>query len=152
MVKSLKNADYCFFLLEFVNGKNLDDYLNEERNFRNKHLETKFYGATLLIMIEYLHKKSIAHRDIKPSNLMIDQNGYLKLIDFGTAKMISDFTHTIIGTPHYMPPEILSGKGYSLSCDFWSIGICIYELFYETLPFGNEAKDILDVYKDILHQ
>lgn len=152
MVKSLKNSQYCFFLLEFVNGKNLDDYINEERNYRNRHFETKFYVASMLLMIEYLHKKSIAHRDIKPSNLMIDHNGYLKLIDFGTSKIISDFTHTIIGTPHYMPPEVLAGKGYSLSCDFWSIGICMYELFYESLPFGAEAKDILDVYKEILHQ
>lgn len=150
-VKSMKNESYCFFLLEFINGKNLDNYLTERKYLRNS-FETKFYIASLLMIIDYLHKKNIAHRDLKPSNIMIDKNGYLKLIDFGTAKLITDFTHTIIGTPHYIAPEILIGKGYSLTTDHWSIGICMYEIFYGSYPFGNSATDIMEVYKDILHK
>lgn len=150
-VKSLKNETYCFFLLEFINGKNLDDYLTERKYLRN-NFETKFYIASLLIIIDYLHKKNIAHRDLKPSNIMIDKIGYIKLIDFGTSKIINDFTQTIIGTPHYIAPEILIGKGYSLTSDYWSIGICMYEIFYGSYPFGNNATDILEVYKDILHK
>lgn len=151
MVKSLKNENYCFFLLEFVNGKNMDDYLNERKTRRNIY-ETKFYVASMMVMLEYLHRKSIAHRDIKPSNIMIDVNGYLKLIDFGTAKKITDFTYTIIGTPHYIPPEVLLGKGYSISCDYWSVGICMFEIFYGCYPFGGHASDILEVYKEVLHR
>ena len=150
-MKSLKNETYCFFLLEFINGKNLDDYLTERKYLRN-NFETKFYIASLLIIIDYLHKKNIAHRDLKPSNIMIDKIGYIKLIDFGTSKIINDFTQTIIGTPHYIAPEILIGKGYSLTSDYWSIGICMYEIFYGSYPFGNNATDILEVYKDILHK
>lgn len=150
-VKSLKNESYCFFLLEFINGKNLDDYLTERKYLRNTQ-ETKFFIASLLIVIDYLHKKSVAHRDLKPSNIMIDKMGYLKIIDFGTAKIINDFTQTIIGTPHYIAPEILIGKGYSLTSDYWSMGICMYEIFYGSYPFGNSATDILEVYKDILHK
>jgi cGMP-dependent protein kinase len=108
--------------------------------------------ASMIIMIEYLHKRLIAHRDIKPSNIMVDSNGYLKLIDFGTAKKINDFTHTIIGTPHYIPPEVLAGKGYSLSCDYWSIGICMFEIFYGCYPFGGHARDIYEIYNDIVHK
>ena len=101
-------------------------------------------------MLDYLQKKYIAHRDIKPSNIMIDDNGYLKMIDFGTAKVLKDYTSTIIGTPHYIAPEILQGKGYSLSCDFWSLGICMFEIFYGMYPFGNSANEVIDIYKDIL--
>ncbi len=150
-VKSLKNDSYCFFLLEFINGKNLDDYLTDRKYLRNR-FETKFYIGSLLYIIDYLHKKVIAHRDLKPSNIMVDTNGYIKLIDFGTAKIITDFTQTIIGTPHYIAPEVLIGKGYSLTSDYWSIGICMYEIYYGSYPFGNSATDILEVYKDILHK
>ncbi len=150
-VKSLKNENFCFFLLEFINGDNLDNYLRVKGNIRDV-FETKFYIATLLYTIDYLHKKLISHRDLKPCNIMIDSNGYLKIIDFGTSKIVNDFTHTIIGTPHYIAPEILIGKGYSLTTDYWSIGICMYEIFYGIYPFGNTANDIMDVYKEIVHK
>jgi cGMP-dependent protein kinase len=83
---------------------------------------------------------------------MIDHMGYVKVIDFGTSKEITDFTHTIIGTPHYIAPEVLYGRGYSLSSDVWSLGICMYEIFYGCCPFGYNAFDILEVYKEILHK
>ena len=83
---------------------------------------------------------------------MIDSNGYLKMIDFGTSKILRDYTSTLIGTPHYIPPEILLGKGYSLSCDFWSVGICIYEIFYGCYPFGNKINEIIEIYKEILNK
>ena len=149
MVKSLRNNNYCFILMEFVNQKNLDEYLTKKRTKRNIY-ETQFYIGSILLMLEYLQKKYIAHRDIKPSNIMIDANGYLKMIDFGTAKVLKDYTSTIIGTPHYIAPEILQGKGYSLSCDFWSLGICMYEIFYGIYPFGNSANEVIDIYKEVL--
>ena len=149
MVKSMHNKKYCFILMEFVNQMNLDKHLSKKRTKRNKS-EIQFYIGSILLMLDYLQKKYIAHRDIKPSNIMIDDNGYLKMIDFGTAKVLKDYTSTIIGTPHYIAPEILQGKGYSLSCDFWSLGICMYEIFYGMYPFGNSANEIIDIYKEIL--
>ena len=151
MVKSLKNQHFCFLLIEFINGINLDQYLSK-RHHRQNIYETQFYIGCILLMLEYLQKKYIAHRDIKPSNIMIDSNGYLKMIDFGTSKVLtfSDYTSTIIGTPHYVAPEILQGRGYSLSCDFWSLGICMYEIFYGKYPFGNYAIEVIEIYKEIL--
>ena len=149
MVKSLRNQNYCFILMEFVNELNLDDHLSKKRT-RNNIYETQFYIGSMLLMLDYLQKKHIAHRDIKPSNIMIDPNGYLKMIDFGIAKVLKDYTSTIIGTPHYIAPEILQGKGYSLSCDFWSLGICMFEIFYGIYPFGNYANEVIDIYKDVL--
>lgn len=78
--------------------------------------------------MEYLHRRNIVYRDLKPENIMIDKDGYMVLIDMGTAKILGDGssnmsrTFTILGTPHYMAPEILQGKGYSLHVDLWSIG------------------------------
>ena len=150
MVKSLRNKKHCFILMEFVNQMNLDKFLSKKNRKNRDENETKFYIGSILLMLDYLQKKYIAHRDIKPSNIMIDDNGYLKMIDFGTAKVLKDYTSTIIGTPHYIAPEILQGKGYSLSCDFWSLGICMYEIFYGSYPFGNTANDVIDIYKEVL--
>ena len=149
LVKSMKNQNFCFLLIEFINGTNLDQYLSNRDHKQNLY-ETQFYVGSILLMLDYLQKKFIAHRDIKPSNIMIDYNGYLKMIDFGTAKILTDYTSTIIGTPHYIAPEILQGRGYSLSCDFWSLGICMYEIFYGKYPFGNYANEVIEIYKDIL--
>ena len=151
MVKSMKNDLFCFLLIEYVEGKSLDDYLSSRMQKKNI-FETQFYIGSMLLMLEYLQKKFIAHRDIKPANIMIDTNGYLKMIDFGTAKVLIDYTSTVIGTPHYIAPEILQGKGYSLSCDFWSVGICMYEIFYGIYPFGNSANEVIEIYKEILYK
>ena len=152
MVKTFKNNYFCFFLMEYVNGKNLDEHLARPNAKKFNLEETRFYIGNILIMLEYLQKKLIAHRDIKPSNIMIDSNGYLKMIDFGTAKVLHDYTNTVIGTPHYISPEILSNSGYSLSCDFWSVGICMFEMFYGVYPFGQHANEVLQIYKEVLRK
>ena len=151
MVKSMHNEHFCFFLMEYVNGKSLAEYLSM-RAMKYNIFETQFYIGSLVLILEYLQSKHIAHRDIKPNNIMIDSNGYLKMIDFGTAKILTDYTSTVIGTPHYIAPEILRGKGYSTSCDFWSVGICMYEIFYGVYPFGQFASEVIEIYKDILYK
>lgn len=83
---------------------------------------------------------------------MIDNDGYLKLIDMGTAKILNmnygvSRTFTIIGTPHYMAPEIVNGKGYSFFIDLWSIGVCLYEFMCGYVPFGDDAEDPYQIYQ-----
>jgi cGMP-dependent protein kinase len=90
------------------------------------------------------------HRDLKPENVMIDEMGYPKLIDFGTAKVVEGRTFTIVGTPHYMAPEVISGKGYRLAADIWSIGIMLYEFMCGGVPFGDELEDSFKVYESVL--
>ena len=68
---------------------------------------------------------------------MVDKEGYAKLIDFGTAKVIKGRTYTIVGTPHYMSSELVSGKGYTIASDLWSLGIMLYEFITCMLPFGE---------------
>ena len=151
LVRTFKTKDNIFFLTNFINGKGLGKYLEQkkEKTFRNKE-ETRFYISFLFVILDYLNSKGIAHRDLKPENIMINTQGYLQLIDFGTAKRIKDFTCTIIGTAYYISPEILTGKGYSYSCDYWSIGIITFEIYYNYYPFGNEANDPMEVYREVL--
>ena len=150
LVKTLRNENWCFLLQELISGKNFHDYLNERKNKENLN-ETKFFAANLFEIVFYLNKIKIIHRDFKPTNLMIDFNGYLKLIDFGTAKKLKkNFTSTIIGTPNFIAPEILLKNNYSFSCDFWSIGVIIFYIFYGFLPFGNKAVEIMEIYKEII--
>ena len=88
--------------------------------------ESRYYIAAIILAIEYLHAKNIIYRDLKPENIMIDKKGTLIVVDMGTAKILRPEdgmkTFTILGTPHYMAPEILGNKGYGLNADLWSIG------------------------------
>ena len=85
--------------------------------------------------------------------LIILKQGYLKLIDLGCAKFLinNDRTFTVVGTPHYTAPEIISQKGYGVESDYWSLGIMLYEIQVGFLPFGPDEMDVFEVYKQILN-
>ena len=147
MVKYLKNEDYIFFINEYIKGKELWDVIRDI-GLLNKE-QTQFYGASILIAINHLHKKKIIYRDIKPENVMVNTKGYIKIIDFGTVKEIEDRTSTVIGTSHYMAPEVTKGEGYSFQVDVWSVAVCMYEFFCGKLPFGEDYEDPLDIYRAV---
>ena len=87
---------------------------------------------------------------------MVDYKGSTIIVDMGTAKILRSEdgykTFTILGTPHYMAPEILTSKGYGLNVDLWSIGIILYEFMCGYVPFGEECEDPYDVYQQIVKQ
>ena len=125
LIKTFKDEKRVYFLTEYCEGIDLFDAIRKLGTLQNK--DARFYVACLLLSLEHLADRNIIHRDLKPENVIIDELGYPKLIDFGTAKIVTNRTFTIIGTPHYMAPEIISGKGYSSSVDIWSLGIMFYE-------------------------
>lgn len=74
------------------------------------------------------------------------------MIDFGTVKEISDRTTTIVGTPHYMSPEVIMGEGYGFSVDFWSLAICMYEFMSGNVPFGADSDEPMDIYLAVINE
>jgi cGMP-dependent protein kinase len=151
LVKTFKREDKIFFLLEYICGRTMNNYLNSRTSKQIKNFkETIFYLATLFVAVDYLNSRNICHRDLKPDNIIIDERGYLKIIDFGNSITLNGFTNTMTGTPHYMAPEILLRGGYGFSCDYWSIGIIAYQTYYDKYPFGDDAKDPIEVYKEVI--
>ena len=151
LVKTFKTESNIFFLLEYISGKTMSNYLNSRSQKQYKNIqETIFYMAILFTALDYLNSRFICHRDLKPDNIIINERGYLKIIDFGNSVKLNGFTNTMTGTPHYMAPEILLRGGYGFSCDYWSIGIIAYEIYYGKYPFGEKAKDPIEVYKEII--
>jgi cGMP-dependent protein kinase len=105
----------------------------------------RYYFGCIMLSLEYLHANNIIYRDIKPENSVIDSKGKAYLIDMGTAKQLTSQnmfkTFTIIGTPHYMAPEVFEGKGYSFEADYWSLGILLFEFICGKLPFGENMHN-----------
>ena len=144
LVKTFKDEERIYYLTEYVPGMDLFDVLRELGLLNNK--KALFYTACIVLMLENLHERDIAHRDLKPENIMIGDDGYPKLIDFGTAKIVKERTFTMVGTPHYMAPEIIFGRGYSPSSDLWSLGVMVYEFVFGNLPFGEDIDDPFEIY------
>ena len=152
LLKTFKTENNIFFLLEYIKGRGMNKYLNSRSQIKLlNEKETLFYTANILLALDYLNSRQVCHRDLKPDNIIIDEKGYLKIIDFGTSIILEkNYTNTVTGTPHYMAPEILLGQGYGFSCDYWSLGIIAYETYYGIYPFGRNAKDPIDVYKEVI--
>lgn len=148
--KTYKDAHAIHFLLSFIKGIEMFDMIRQIDLFEN--YESKFYIGSIILCLEYLHRKEIVYRDLKPENIIIDGRGYLHLIDMGTAKKIEKGrTYTILGTPHYMAPEVIQSKGYGTMVDLWSLGVCMYEFMCGFVPFGEEEDDPFNVYRLIIN-
>lgn len=108
------------------------------------------YTIEMSLILDYLHNKGIIYRDIKMENILLDQNGHIKLIDFGLSKWLKlgEKTTTICGTIQYMGPEILSVEPYTHAVDWWSLGILIYALLSGEYPL-NAAKDHIEMCKKV---
>jgi serum/glucocorticoid-regulated kinase 2 len=128
------------FVLPFYPGGDLFNLLINNEKF--DETSTAFYATQIANMIHFLHTKNIVYRDLKLENLMINENGYLTLIDFGSCKIIEDQNEletSFVGSPDYMSPEMIKGEGHNFQTDWWSFGILIYELLYGVPPFHDDT-------------
>ena len=106
--------------------------------------ETKFFFACLILGLEYIHSNNIIHRDIKPENLVCEENGYIRITDFGVAKIKKEENSSeTSGTPGYMAPEVLFAQNHSFPVDFFAIGVMGYEFMFGERPYiGKNRKEI----------
>jgi serine/threonine protein kinase len=108
-----------------------------------------FYGACLCEALHHLHSRNICHRDIKPENVLINSDGYVVLVDFGFSKIVLDKTFTTCGSPEYMAPEMLLGKGHTLSADHYALGVLIYEMLVGQTPFIHVGATRMTLFRRI---
>lgn len=143
---TLTDPKYLYFVLEYVPGGELFTILRTQGNFPVE--QAKFYSSHIVTIFEYLHGKNIVYRDLKPENVLINNNGYLKLTDFGFAKIIEGKTYTLCGTPEYLAPEIILNKGHGKPVDWWTLGILLYEMLVGIDPFNDD--DPMMIYQKII--
>ncbi|XP_050751644.1 cGMP-dependent protein kinase 2 [Gymnogyps californianus] len=137
LYRTFKDSKYVYMLLEACLGGELWSLLRDRGSF--DEATTKFCVGCVTEAFDYLHHIGIIYRDLKPENLILDAEGYIKLVDFGFAKKIGSGqkTWTFCGTPEYVAPEVILSKGHDFSVDFWSLGILVYELLTGSPPFSG---------------
>ncbi|KAL7676467.1 hypothetical protein ACOME3_002720 [Neoechinorhynchus agilis] len=140
-----EDNSHMYIVTKTIVGGALDQHLRIKKRFSES--ESRQIIAQIVLVLEYLHRLSVVHRNIQTANVLLDERGYVKVADFGFAKFLDGITFTFLGTPEYMAPEILSGRGYTSSVDWWALGVLTYELHTGHGPF--EGSEILEIISKI---
>ena len=120
---AFQSPEKLYFVMEFLPGGELFYHLRREKKFSEER--TVFYAAEITLAIESLHKNNVIYRDLKPENVLLDEEGHIKITDFGLSKQGVASGHkkayTFCGTPEYLAPEIIKGVGHDKGVDWWSL-------------------------------
>ena len=151
LYSTIENEERIYLVQEYVKGNDLNYFIKTKEKPEIKEQNTCKYFRQIISAVEYIHKLGIAHRDLKPENILINKNNDIKLIDFGLSKHFSkgELLKTPCGSPFYASPEMVKGNKYNgISSDIWSLGIILYLMLFQELPFMD--ADVNRLYKKIL--
>ncbi|XP_076976946.1 ribosomal protein S6 kinase alpha-2 isoform X6 [Tamandua tetradactyla] len=134
-----------YLTLDFLRGGDLFTRLSKEVMFTEE--DVKFYLAELALALDHLHGLGIIYRDLKPENILLDEEGHIKITDFGLSKEAVDpdkRAYSFCGTIEYMAPEVVNRRGHTHSADWWSFGVLMFEMLTGSLPFqGKDRKETM---------
>ena len=131
-----------YLVMDLLTGGDLRYHIAHKKTFTES--QTKFFIANMLLALDYIHSQNIIHRDIKPENLVLEKNGYLRITDFGVAKINEiDNSSETSGTPGYMAPEVILIQNHGPPSDFFALGVIGYEFMLGYRPYlGRGRKEI----------
>jgi len=137
---AFQTANKFYLGLEYLPGGELFFHLQKVGTVKLEN--ARIYTAEIALALDHLHRYGIVYRDLKPENILFDENGHVKLTDFGLAKDLYEIgsTKTFCGTNHYLAPEIIQRKPYSYEIDWWALGILLCEMLSGFEPFSGETR------------
>jgi serum/glucocorticoid-regulated kinase 2 len=141
---AFQNETKLYMVLDYFTGGELFFHLKSNGRFGED--QAKFYAAEITLALGELHRNTIVYRDLKPENVLLDDEGHVRITDFGLSKdgvTTTNLTNTFCGTPEYLAPEVIRGSGYGHPVDWWSLGTLTYEMLTGLPPFFNENLHVM---------
>ena len=139
---AFQDNENLYLVMDLLTGGDLRFHISRHKKFSEE--QTRFFICGIIFSLEYIHSNNIIHRDIKPENLVLDENGYIRLTDFGIAKEnMPDNSSETSGTPGYMSPEVMKSMNHSFPADYFALGVIGYEFMKGERPYcGRNRKEI----------